>query len=220
MSEYPILFTSEMVKAVLCDRKTQTRRIIIPQPVFLDGGGLDKHWYWDRTCGDYYECEDKNRLEIDLLEYGNRKYGKVGDTLWVREGYQIEQYSFRRNCVGGKYLADNKEFWTEVYLREYDLIKNRKFPLRATSGRFMYKSLARIFLEITNIRVERVQDIDAVEAEAEGMRRPKRLCPDRHDEYILERFQRLWDSINAKQGYGWDKNSWVWVVEFQRILNT
>lgn len=86
----------------------------------------------------------------------------------------------------------------------------------------MPKWAARIFLEITGLRDERVQDIDAVEAEAEGMRRPKRLCPDNHDEYILLRFEKLWDSINAKRHggiYAWSKNPEVKVIEFARITN-
>ncbi|KKM20526.1 hypothetical protein LCGC14_1644610 [marine sediment metagenome] len=143
--------------------------------------------------------------------------------LWVKESFQIEQYTFRRNCVGGKYLADNKEFWTEVYQREYGLIKNRKFPLRKTSGRFMYKSLARLWLEITNIRVERVQDISkdygkSIRAEGVPMWQPNRsrrrsTC----FQLVREKFIKIWDTLYAKRGYGWEKNPWVFVISFKRI---
>lgn len=174
MKEHPLLFTTEMVRAILDGRKTQTRRV----PV-------ERYRNW-----------------------------KVGDTIWVRESFQIEQYTFRRNCVGGKYLADNKEFWTEVYQREYDLIKNRKFPLRATSGRFMYKSLARIFLEITGLRDERVQSISKEDADAEG------VVVRNIGETYWRAFHTLWDSINSQRHngiYAWDKNPINKVIEFKRL---
>ena len=181
MTEHPIIFSAEMVRAILDDRKTQTRRLPI-----------ERYQQW-----------------------------QVGDTLRVKESYQIEQYTFRRNCVGGKYLADNKEFWTEVYQREYDLIKNRKFPLRATSGRFMYKSFARIFLEITNIRDERVQDISWRDCEAEGITLigDELVFNNQKQKHSLLRtkFKRLWDSLNAKRGYGWAKKPEVKVIEFKRL---
>ncbi len=268
MAEHPIIFSTEMVRRILtcakcgkislsfpCENcgsedfcKTQTRRIIKSQPTFLDGGGLDKHWYWEITHDDYYECEGKNRLEFDLLEYSKPKY-QVGDILWVREawsfygtGWSSDMPNQETIYVG--YKADNsrRDIILPYDTEKCELCNGLKTPGKINpygettdreayfdwqqkwwekqknkSARFMFRWAARIFLEITNIRVEQIQDIDAVEAEAEGMRRPKRLCPDRHDEYILERFQRLWDSLNAKRGYGWDKNPFVWVIEFKRI---
>ncbi len=83
------------------------------------------------------------------------------------------------------------------------------------SSQCMPKKFARKWFVVTDVRVERVQDIDAVEAEAEGIRRPRRLCPDRHDEYILDRFQRLWDSIYGPGA--WERNDWCWCVSFQKI---
>jgi len=184
MNEYPIPFNSEMVRAILDGRKTQTRRVIKPQPDKILQGD------WSELC----------------------KY-KVGDLLWVREGYQLNEYSFRRNCAGGKYLADNKEFWTEVYQREYELINNRKKPYAKTSGRFMYKSIARIWLEITGIRVERVQDITPEDIVAEGIEHCTDLGKMESDNF---RFIVLWDSINANRGFSWVSNPWVWVMEFVR----
>ena len=230
MSVHPIIFSTDMViKILTCancgtitieikcpkcgskDRlKTQTRRIIKPQPEWmkkqpnnLEAAG----WKWKTKKVGLSAWAEIDKFLCELTQYC--PYGQVGDRLWVKEGYQIEQYTFRRNCVGGKYLADNKEFWTEVYQREYDLIKNRKFPLRATSGRFMYKSLARIFLEITNIRVERVQDINVDDCFAEGVSTQQAT-------HAQPYFTAIWNSINAKRGYGWDKNPWVWVIEFKR----
>ena len=191
MAEHPIICTSDSVRGILDGRKTQTRRIINPQPVVFDRAGQP----------DYANLTD------------HKKKWRICDTLWVRETWQagIEWDDEKPGDIdplcGGNdinYIADGKnptEGWGKV-----------------RPSIFMPRWAARIFLEITNIRVEEIQDIDAVEAEAEGIRRPKRLCPDRHDEYILERFQRLWDSINAKRGYGWDENLWVRVVEFRKQL--
>lgn len=190
--ERPILFSSDMVRAVLDGRKTQTRRIA-------------------KSLNGSYIFHDDGTRQWDGKKWRSCPYGVVGDRLYVKEGYQIEQYTFRRNCVGGKYLADNKKFWTEIYQREYDLIKNRKYPLRATSGRFMYKSLARIWLEITSIRVERVQDIGMRDCIAEGIEPLRKSV-----EQLRSDFWKLWDSLNAKRGYSWDSNCWVWVIEFRR----
>ncbi len=199
--ETGLICTGENVRRILAGIKSQTRRVVKPQPEYREYLGQDA--LYDE---DYGYVGVKNSK---IFEYC--PYGKVGDRLWVRESFQIEDYTFRRNCVGGKYLADNKEFWTEVYLREYDLIKNRKFPLRATSGRFMYKSLARIWLEITGVRVERAQDISESDAVAEGIDKDLLPCSP------YELFANLWDSINAKRGYGWDTNCWVWIIEFRQL---
>ncbi len=193
--ERPILFNSEMVRAILDGRKIQTRRVIKPQPRLP----------LVKTYGGYW----RNDYSVELLDQAdasqkwNCPYGKIGDRLWVRE-------TFRPYSCG----YDSK---TKSPVEYKAAMFNSQSDINWKSSRYMPKWAARIWLEITGIRVERVQDIDAVEAEAEGMRRPKRLCPDRHDEYILERFQRLWDSINTKRGFGWDENPWVWVIEFKRI---
>jgi len=206
MSEHPILFSSEMVRATLDGRKTQTR-IVVKKPARLDGLMLDGE------APDW--CP----------------YGKVGDLLWVKEtwwdlGYNENgkwQGRMKAHTIKPRYVATCPDPFAEGI---GGVVKPKRIPWgkaflfsstwRKRSSIHMPKWAARIRLEITGIRVERVQQIDAVEAEAEGMRRPKRLCPDRHDEYILGRFIRLWDSINAKRGYGWDENPWVWVIEFKR----
>lgn len=75
---------------------------------------------------------------------------------------------------------------------------------------------SRITLEVVSVRVERVQEISAADARAEGIRQPKdwETWSDQHG--ILE-YRNLWNSINAKRGFGWDKNPWVWVIEFRRV---
>ncbi len=203
-SERPIIFSGDMVRAILDGRKTQTRRIIKPQPIQIS----------NET-----PLIQKKDHKLIAVQKQNCPYGRVGDLLWVKEDYKYliqgdlvityYKYSIDKNRVRYTPLSclDEKT--------QKKLIKGRQEVWK--SKLLMFKFMARIWLEITNRRVEKVQDIDAVEAEAEGMRRPKRLCPDRHDEYILERFIRLWGSLNAKRGFSWDKNPWAWVIEFKRI---
>ena len=236
MAEHPTIFSTDMVRAILGGRKTQTRRIIKPQPYKSDRNPPN---YSDIAvgdlfiCPDYFPTEEKGgRVIIECESLGTYHcmginafvdkhcpYGQVGDRLWVRESILLQTekgspYFDVLYCADKSHLDNKHELddWFMSYSNWYGLGKDKQI----IPSTHMKKELCRIFLEITNIRVEQIQDIDAEEAEAEGIRRPKRLCPDRHDEYILERFQRLWDSLNAKRGYGWDKNPWVWIIEFKR----
>ncbi|KKN26093.1 hypothetical protein LCGC14_0878100 [marine sediment metagenome] len=225
--ERGLICTGESVRAFLADRKSQTRRVAkLPKEWHTGVGAFKNNPHGDEVFVIHGDCGTKTMY---------CPYGRVGDKLYVKETFQIEQYTFRRNCVGGKYLTDNKEFWTEVTQREYNLIMKRKFPLRVTSGRFMYKSLARIWREIAGVRLERVQDITPENCEKEGLKlttNPNLL----QGKYrrILEDFKNLWDSINAKRGYPWSDeelpegmktghgrilygNPWVWVLELRKV---
>jgi len=105
------------------------------------------------------------------------------------------------------YLSDKRKFpFRKITKAEWDKWENRKSQFGKTPGRFMYKSLARIWLEITGVRVERVQEITQSDCISEG------ICP-----HLPCYFQKLWDSLNAKRGFGWDKNPWVRVIEFKKI---
>lgn len=149
--------------------KTQTRRVIKPQPIA--DAGYDGGWRID-TRGQSTSVESFNRCSI----YQNIcPYGQVGDRLWVR---------------------------------------------RTKEGKFIWKkSLAEIWLEITGIRVERLQEItfDGILAEGINLTIPSHHFHSARDEldYALAQFRILWDSLNAKRGYSWESNSFVWVIEFK-----
>lgn len=202
MKERPIIFTAESVRAVLNERKTQTRRVI-PNDANT----------WARIC---YATDDPRFTDKALAE-GHRKYGGVGDRLWVRE-------ALREVNVGWRYVADNKPVLVSkadesaaiswVHHKETDWCSSIHMPRWAS----------RIMLEITNVRVERVQDISEADAIAEGVREMTEynmphnpyapgICDDPRNAFCL-----LWNSINAKRGYGWDSNPWVWVIDFKRII--
>lgn len=121
---------------------------------------------------------------------------KPGDILWVRETWAPKRYQPERIY----YKADN-ELGSLVNVDKW------------RPAIFMPRAAARIFLRVTDVRVERLQDITEDDATAEGLRigiggEPYFSCRDA--------FVALWNSINAKRGYGWDTNPWVWVISFER----
>lgn len=223
MSEHPIIFSVEMVRAILDGRKTQTRRIIKPQPF-----GYRTCWSDDLVAGDIYietddslwkACESRGRNkraagELTPVEV-KCPYGKIGDRLWVREtwwdlGFWDKGEWFGRTAshkIGPKYASDfEPEGEIAKHKRNHLMCKWRKRP-----SIFMPKWFARIFLEITNIRVERVQDISLEDCKAEG------ISNDPTEDW-RELFMELWDSLNAKRGYSWQTNPWVWVITFKRNI--
>ena len=206
MMDKPMVLTKENVLAVMEGRQTQDRRIINPQPIELKPLGPNGIM-WPYKKGKAIP----DMPGIDVVEPIKPRY-QVGDRAYIAEGYQISQYSFRRNCVGGNYLADNKEFWTEVTQREYNLIKERKFPLRATSGRFMYKSLARTFKKIVEVRAERLQEITMKDIIAEGI---KPTITKGVSKLSRKDFKALWNSLHSDGA--WGLNPWVWVYRWEEL---
>ena len=180
MKTKPIIFKAEMVTAILAGKKTQTRRIIKPQPENNVNFGYSNNMaYWQPRN---IKCP----------------YGKIGDKLWVRENFYVLPHIWAQhhNEQPVHYSADvvNKQH-IEDYVQKPSI--------------HMPRWASRITLEITNIRVERIQDISEDDAKAEGIR---------YDvNGFRYEFKHLWDSINKKRGFGWNKNPWVWVIEFKKL---
>lgn len=253
----PILFSAPMVRAILDGRKTMTRRVIKPPK-------------WSTGCYEDFEI-DGSELQVICDDTGcfasivpSRA---VGDILWVRETW-------------GSYAEDNPDsFNCEIFFRaDYpDGAKTYEWNDRDEFGDkiicdlpkwrpsiFMPKEAARIFLRVTSVRAERVQDITEADALHEGVSRlydymtkedfdewaknvghNKTQSEENFTNYLWHghfgrygmgnkqsddweyqysdypdargSFSSLWHMINAKRGYGWDKNPWVWVYEFERI---
>jgi len=187
--EHPILFTGDMVRAILDGRKTQTRRVI-KNPQRLEGLMLEGE------AGEW--CP----------------YGVVGDRLYVRETW----------CAGIEW-DDEKPSEIDPLCGGNDIfyLANGEKPEGYGKTRpniFMPKWAARIWLEITGIRIERVQEISESDILEEGTftRNYPDLAQSKPQlQWVWDKFNKLWDSINAKRGYGWDVNPWVWVVEFKRV---
>ena len=201
MKEHPILFNGEMVRAVLGGRKTQTRRVILPQPTKQDGKT------WLALIGDnaYMYSGQKPNGEFWQMPIFKCPYGQPGDRLWVRETWRE---------VGSAMMSDDSIPKLKCDVR-YCADDPLDGPWRPSIH--MPRWASRITLEVVAVRVERVQDITEADARAEGVtlryddpNRVDRRCPK-----YAEAFHTLWDSINASRGYGWDANPFVWVVEFQ-----
>jgi hypothetical protein len=188
MKEHPILFSTEMVRAILDGRKTQTRRVIKPQPEEEIVGDMlqTQIWYLDGDPDKMIHCP----------------YGQVGDRLWVRE-------TFCQVCYKGDGEPD-------VCLKE-DCERNpiafSKCFCKWTPSIFMPRWASRITLEITGIRVERVQEISPEDCLSEGIEKSN---SDDWKELLSYQYADLWDSINGKK-HPWSSNPWVWCLEFKRV---
>lgn len=202
MNEKPILFSSEMVQAILAGRKTQTRRVIEPQPT------------------------DK---EISFSGAWRCPYGVPDDQLWVRECWRTAELD--SGLDGVLYKADNHfqpientqaagDLWCDAH-------KNGKYGNAWRPSIYMYKWMSRIKLNVTNVRVERLNDISEADAIAEGLVSWKSEKTDaihygikasdvwETDPRIT--YKRLWDKINSDRGYSFDSNPWVWVISFKVV---
>jgi hypothetical protein len=208
MTERPILFKGGMVRAILEGRKTQTRRALEFQPLDV----LTKRPPWEHTVTRKWNGhtvwfaliqKDPNRGTA----FGCR-FGEVGDKLWVKETWAKNPY------VGSDFIYRATEKEPERYISSQN---------KWRSSLHMPKTVSRLSLEITNIRVERLHDIGkdgrkAKDVLAEGItdqqieQRRKYLHP---DDAPAHTYGVLWDSINGKGS--WAKNPWVWVIEFKKL---
>ena len=194
-NEHPILFTGEMVRAILDGRKTQTRRVIKPQPLCPSLRYYTHGREWKDGDGTLMKCP----------------YGVSGDWLWVRETWATPgnfDHMKPRDLVQSHYMSDLTAYRaTETHGDAY---------FRWRPSIFLPHWLARIKLGVVRVRAERVQGISEKDVLAEGF--PWRgIGAELQWGYRppLVWFQALWDRINAKRGYGWDVNPWVWAVEFE-----
>lgn len=222
--ERPILFSAAMVQALLRedDPKTQTRRVVKPQPPkncdmpLFDYSGHG--WFFDNLdedgdCSDVYPDDDT----------GLRcPYGKPGDRLWVRETFWIEhdsEYFGDRLVDCGADLSD--QLSRVLYPATDDDPEPTPYSWTYYSKKpsiHMPRWASRITLELTGVRVERVQDISPEDCVAEGIQPDMETHAGqywRHD--AINSFCELWNSINADRGYGWASNPWVWCLSFRRI---
>ncbi len=217
-TEHPILFSTSMVQAILKGQKTKTRRILKV-----------------KGCKSFIPAPSQDWDVETLIKWGaldKCNYGKIGDKLWVRE-------TFEEGCMGDYiYKADR----SELEIKQY---KECGYTWKPSI--YMPKKAARIWLQIESLKIERLQDISEDDAKSEGIKRafyddeyhylvypPKEknkglfAGPCRIDgSYVSVNsafggytpatysFHSLWDSING--GGNWDKNPWVWVIEFKRI---
>lgn len=259
MKEHPIIFSTEMVRAILEGRKTQTRRIVKPQPEqWVSQAGYS--WFTPKG-----EISFRGDTANGPAEYSIPLRYQRGDRLWVRETWQLLM-----PCVVSFGPGEDDWDWES---EEADAIYAEKPEI----GTLCYKAddpnackwwrpsihmpswASRITLEVTSVRIERLQDISEDDAKAEGVdwlfseedcrhvvgiigTRPEDhgyrnylwhgdfgqygmgskqsdSWPYQYSGYkdAIGSFSSLWEKINAKRGYSWDDNPWVWVISFKAI---
>lgn len=223
----PILFSTEMVKAILAGRKTQTRRIVkykIQLEREMDVTHPSAFSVYTKNGNQYYDERNQTPMTLDD---GFCPYGQVGDRLYVRETWADVTSAFddadEVRCVA--YKADNSVYDVYGHIQYLEQlgasgIEVDKWKPSIHQPRFA----SRITLEITNIHVERLQDISEEDAEAEGVSAEHGDCSYPTHLHCCDmclsakdNFRLLWDSINAKRGYSWASNPWVWCISFKRI---
>lgn len=207
----PILFNTEMVQAILEGRKTVTRRIIKPQPTYSPHDGFN----WK---GGAYGLSIPPTIEGAAHNFLCAAQYKVGNILYIRETWH--KYKKRVGKGEGCHIAT-------FYGYRASIANSEDANERWKPSIHMPKEAARIFLRITNVRAERLQDITPDEIEKEGILNHCKGCHATfgcddcmNDTPIEEEWKILWDSTISKPDlykYGWDANPWVWVYEFERV---
>lgn len=213
MTERGMIFNADMVRAILDGQKTQTRRIMKPQPEPCPRGG---HWWPSNVFKTMLHVEDE--MQNGKGGWGGLvgdacPFGDVGDRIWVREAF-ASGLSTKSTLA---YRATHKREDLEDGF--YDTIK-------WTPSIHMPRWASRILLEITSVRVERLNAISEEDAEAEGI--DMEALYDSQDCYdciadhnmtgrptVTGAFKYLWESIYGEDG--WKANPWVWVIEFKRV---
>lgn len=227
MSKNPILFNAEMAKAILDGRKTQTRRVVgirFRITEFLPFNDEEKQNGYRFSILDEKTNSKYDTASLEFFTaYGFSKY-KVGDILYVREPVKVMSPPVE-TCkkLTFKYLADNKT--TEIFLDD-DFDYSKKWIQKCQGvPNGCIKKMARIFLKVTNVRVERLQDISEVDIWKEGIREINDCeMSYKCDAYVgydekekaIESFKILWNST-AKDGYKWEDNPYVFIYDFERI---
>lgn len=246
MSEKPILFNTEMVRAILDGRKTVTRRLVKKKGLCITG--RPKWGLARREDGSYwFHVANKN---METVESIMPPY-QPGDILWVREAFAFDTGDPDDECGTGYF----------VYRSDYGTTEDDSFPPSMFKWRpsiHMPREAARIFLSVTDVRVEKLQDITVDSALREGTPEiePPPICKsevsypnsfprgfekwdkERQDDWfktraratyigwcdyadgILRKFSSIWNSTIKRadlQRCGWDANPWVWVIEFEKI---
>ncbi len=246
MSFKPIIFNAEMVRAILDGRKTQTRRVIKPQPKhgepFQIVGDKTKDWY-----------NENLHDPTPVFSYRWRcPYGQPGDLLWYKETWRVGAWSEDQH-IAVDYKADgfsrrewlpvpDEEQFERLYTQSFNDAKKvglatdvdgfyqwepGESPCRWRSSRFMPRWASRITPKVKAVRVERVQDITEEDAIAEGVNggclecggKAPCGCANPSPDH-RDAFIYLWNSINEKRGHAWCLNDWAWVVEFEKHEST
>ncbi len=214
-----IIFNTPMVKAVLQDRKTHTRRVIKPQPSPEEVLCQPEYYYPALTDKDGNQYHAKKQVFGTFTLDGEKSWKSPyapGDILYVKETWQITDviYDYYNGGWEAGYplkpIPKTKPSFKHAIWYKADCEEPPFIP-----AIFMPRWAARIWLNVTDVRVQRVNDITIEDIISEGV--SSRLIE--HDACVdlRDKFANLWNSIYEKRGGGWETNPYVWVIEFERI---
>ncbi|KAA3536620.1 hypothetical protein NLO85_25160 [Pseudomonas savastanoi] len=203
IKERPILFSAPMVRAILEGQKTVTRRAVKDLERGSSYQGLEK---------------DGQHLFAKGYAYGKIKcpYGQPGDRLWVREAWQADA---QVNAIAPRELSHGEPIQYPADGASRQTGCSMITPGKTRPSIHMPRWVSRLLLEITAVRVERLQDISRSDIRAEGLECPPELASDdvspNYRDWYPAAWQELWESINGADS--WHSNPWVWVVEFKPV---
>ena len=206
MAIKPILFNTEMARAILDRRKCCTRRVVkFPVNRYTNNVPLA-----DKIVLQELRCDKAIFLEEPFFSFGMNLPYQPGDILYVRETWSkgLERYIYRAN------YSDTEKFYRD----------GKEIEMKWHPSIHMPKEAARIWLKVTDVRVERLQDVTEDGAKAEGAIDNRGFIHSPENEYdsihtAREHFAEIWNSTIKKSDidrYGWNANPWVWIIEFER----
>lgn len=236
MKERGMIFNGEMVRALLDGRKTQTRREV---KLNLDIARLATTYDWATSlAANHYQGLTEEQIQQKaeslrgvihpvILDNGQMvsiicPHGKPGDRIWVREAFRV--HSLATDVATLVYKASERNSWTEQTHRVPVAVCNKPAtPEKWTPSLHMPRWASRILLEITNVRVERLNAISEEDARAEGIidggclncGEPEPCGCANPEPDATDAFAYLWQSIYGQES--WNANPWVWVIEFKRV---
>jgi len=202
-----------MVQALLAGRKTQTRRIVKPQPEQARCiGAMHGDLAWRLSPARY--AVSNHQVPPEFID--TCPYGKPGEKLWVRETWSTD-FKDHYPCDRVWYAADDDRK-NEIEVRDgvrgiYSPESRAFVPFKWRPSIHMRREFSRILLEITGLRIERVQDATLGDICAEGL--AGSIYDFKPASEGLKVWRRLWAAIHGESS--WDVNPWVWVVEFKKI---
>ncbi|MFH2559864.1 hypothetical protein ABK660_06085 [Klebsiella pneumoniae] len=227
ITERGMIFNAEMVRALVSGRKTQTRRIMKPQPEPCPRGG---HWWPSNVFKTMLHVEDE--MQNGKGGWGGLvgdacPFGAVGDRIWVRETWGVVSHAFSEDGLMIDWVPDRPA--TAIHEMPFGNGYYSGYAIYAADGDFTWgdddgyedgrscwkpsihipRAASRILLEITDVRVERLRSMSQDDARAEGV-----IAASGPMEAGLA-FRELWDSIYGEES--WKANPWVWVIKFKRI---
>lgn len=205
MSERGMIFNAEMVNAILSDRKTQTRRVLA---TYQDAVKFCPEWDVNGKQIFIVLGEKDHTGMNPVITAIPCPFGQPGDRIWVRETFRV--HSRATDVATLVYRASVRNSWTEQTHRVPVAVCNKPAtPEKWTPSIHMPRWSSRITLEITDVRVERLNSITESDAEAEG------VTDTGFGDLLVDGFRYLWKSIYGDDS--WQANPWVWVIEFKRV---